>query len=69
MVQYSVYARVCNGMDAVEKHRQRLRGNLPETGAIRLMVVTEKQYESVELLLGGISEADESFQSQQNAVF
>ena len=69
MVQYSVYARVCNGMDAVEKHRQRLRGNLPETGAIRLMVVTEKQYESVELLLGGISEAVEPFQSQQNAVF
>ena len=69
MVQYSVYARVCNGMDAVEKHRQRLRGNLPETGAIRLMVVTEKQYESVELLLGGFSEADEPFQSQQNAVF
>ena len=25
MVQYSVYARVCNGTDAVEKHRIRLK--------------------------------------------
>ena len=24
MVQYSVYCRVCNGLDAVEKHKQRI---------------------------------------------
>ena len=29
MLQYSVYARVCNGIDAVEKHRQRVKQNLP----------------------------------------
>ena len=51
MLQYSVYARVCNGMDAVEKHRQRVKQNLPENGAIRLMVITEKQYEAIDILL------------------
>ena len=29
MVQFSVYARVCNGMDAVNKHRGRIKNNLP----------------------------------------
>ncbi|MFQ9680795.1 MAG: hypothetical protein ACLRZH_12565 [Ruthenibacterium lactatiformans] len=29
MLQYSVYARVCNGNDAVTKHRARLTGQLP----------------------------------------
>ena len=50
MLQYSVYARVCNGMDAVEKHRQRVKQNLPDNGAIRLMVITEKQYEAIDVL-------------------
>ena len=41
MLQYSVYARVCNGNDAVTKHRARLTGQLPANGAVRLLVVTE----------------------------
>ena len=32
MIQYSVYARVCNGADAVEKHRMRIKDNLTSTG-------------------------------------
>ena len=69
MVQYSVYARVCNGIDAVNKHRMRMRLNLPENGAIRMLVVTEKQYESIEILLGELSEADEPFESEQLSIF
>lgn len=69
MLQYSVYARVCNGMDAVEKHRGRIRRNLPDDGAIRLMVVTEKQYESIDILLGRPSEADEPTQTEQLSIF
>ncbi len=69
MLQYSVYARVCNGMDAVEKHRARIRLNLPDNGAIRLLVITEKQYEAIEILLGKLTEADEPFESQQLSFF
>ena len=58
MLQYSVYARVCNGNDAVTKHRARLTGQLPANGAVRLLVVTEKQYQSIEILLGPFSPAD-----------
>lgn len=52
MVQYSVYARVCNGNDAVEKHEIRLKDNIPQKGSVRLLVITEKQYESIRILLG-----------------
>lgn len=55
MVQYSVYARICNGPDAVEKHRLRAKANLPANGSIRMLVVTEKQYESIDILLGNYS--------------
>ena len=69
MIQYSVYARVCNGMDAVEKHRARLRENLPDNGAVRALVITEKQYESIEILVGRLVEADEPFQCEQLTIF
>lgn len=52
MVQYSVYARVCNGSDSVEVHRKRVFFSLPPAGSVRMMVVTEKQYNSIEILVG-----------------
>ena len=69
MLQYSVYARVCNGMDAVEKHRERAKRNLPNDGAIRMMVITEKQYEAIDILLGKLTSADETFQCEQLTIF
>ena len=69
MLQYSVYARVCNGIDAVEKHRARLKDRLPKNGAVRMLVITEKQYESIEILLGELTPADEPFESEVLTVF
>ena len=52
MLQYSVYVRVCNGMDAVREHEGRLNENLPETGSVRMLVLTDKQYSSMKILVG-----------------
>lgn len=52
MVQFSVYSRVCNGTDAVEKHKQRINLHIPDKGSVRLLVLTEKQYETIDILLG-----------------
>ena len=52
MIQYSLYARVCNGNDAVKKHESRLQNSLPRNGSVRLLVITEKQYEAVRVLVG-----------------
>ena len=69
MIQYSVYARVCNGMDAVSKHRPRLSKNRPCNGSIRMLVITEKQFEAIEILIGKLTEADDSFQCEQLSIF
>ena len=69
MLQYSVYARVCNGMDAVEKHRARVRQNLPDNGSVRMLTITEKQYEAIEILLGRLTAADDPDQFEQLTIF
>lgn len=69
MIQYSVYTRVCNGMDAVAKHRARIKLNLPENGSIRLLVIAEKQFEAIDILLGKLTEADDVFQCEQLSIF
>lgn len=58
MVQYSVYSRVCNGYDAVKTHENRLKKHLPPNGSVRLLTITEKQYESMQILLGEYIQSD-----------
>jgi CRISPR-associated protein Cas2 len=55
--------------DAVEKHRARLKQNLPDNGAVRMLVIMEKQYEAIDILLGKLTEADDPFQAQQLTTF
>ncbi|MDP9196634.1 MAG: CRISPR-associated endonuclease Cas2 [Pseudomonadota bacterium] len=52
MIQFSVYARICNGQDRVDKHLRRLQAAIPEKGSIRAMQVTDKQYERMQILVG-----------------
>ena len=52
MVQYSVYARICNGTDSVETHKTRIQKSLPTTGSVRMMVVTERQFNAIDVLVG-----------------
>jgi CRISPR-associated protein Cas2 len=52
MLQFSVYGRIVNGVDAEQKHFRRLVENLPPEGSIRCLSVTEKQYASMKLLIG-----------------
>ena len=52
MVQFSVYARICNGQDAVQKHVDRIMANLPGKGNVRCMQVTEKQFGDIKVLVG-----------------
>ncbi len=69
MVQYSVYARICNGVDAASKHKARLKAHLPDNDAVRMLVITEKQYGSIEILLGKLSTEEEDFSPEQPSVF
>ena len=66
MLQYSVYARICNGLDAVTKHMTRLEAKLPLEGSIRSMVVTDRQYSDMRIHVG--SQTDEE-KYLQNTLF
>jgi CRISPR-associated protein Cas2 len=59
MVQYSVYCRICRGMDSSEKHIKRLMLYAPSEGSIRVLEVTEKQYERMKIILGKKQLAEE----------
>ena len=52
MMQLSVYSRITVGLDGADKHLGRLRANLPSKGNVRVMSVTERQYESMLFLVG-----------------
>lgn len=69
MVQYSLYARVCNGTDAVEKHEKRLNFALPPEGSVRLLIVTEKQYEAIRILVGEHKSEEKISPCEQLSIF
>ncbi len=52
MIQFSVYGRILNGNNALEKHMKRLINNLPPEGSVKCLSVTEKQFASMKLLVG-----------------
>ena len=59
MMQYSVYCKIFANRDAAIKHINILHKNIPSKGQIRIMVVTEKQYSKIEIILGGKSKQEE----------
>jgi CRISPR-associated protein Cas2 len=52
MLQYSIYARICKGEDGATKHVARVTRHLPDTGSVRALQVTDRQYGRMRLLLG-----------------
>lgn len=69
MVQFSVYARVCNGNDMVELHKKRLKTIIPAQGSIRVLVITEKQYENIDIFLGKKSKYDKPVEFETLSLF
>lgn len=59
MMQYSVYSRICKNNDDLNKHIIRLKTNIPNTGNIRIIEVTEKQYNNMIMLCGNKSKSEE----------
>lgn len=64
MEQFSVYSRLLLTRESVESHIARLRANLPLSGEITVLELTEKQYEKRRVLLGtkGKEEKDKGAQ-------
>lgn len=69
MLQLSVYARLCNGQDAINKHITKLKANLPASGSVRCMQVTEKQFTNIQVLVGTKAKKEDPKYSRQLSFF
>ncbi len=55
MVQETIYIKHAYNHDWVNRTRIRLNKLLPPKGDIRILVITNKQYEGIEIIRGGKS--------------
>ena len=53
MMQFSVYCKIFANREALVNHVVILKRNVPDKGQIRVMMVTEKQYAKIEIIVGG----------------
>lgn len=65
MVQFSVYSRTVRNFDDAKKHTQRIKLHIPPEGSVRVMTVTEKQYASMEILVGEKWKQEELLDTKQ----
>lgn len=51
MIQFSVYVRICKGLDTVQMYEDYLE-NIPPRGNVRTLTITNAQYERIKVLWG-----------------
>lgn len=52
MMQYSVYIRHCASQENTDVHENRVVASLPPDGEVRLLCITDKQYERMRVFWG-----------------
>lgn len=60
MLQYSIYMRTCPTREFANRLTKRLKKKPPQEGNIRLLTITEKQYDDMILLVGSKSTNEEA---------
>ncbi len=65
MLQYSIYCRLCNGLDNIEQHTNRLEKAIPPEGSIRSLILTDKQFCRMKLWVGEHTDREKKVTSQQ----
>ena len=69
MLQFSVYCRIVNGEDGIDKHFKRLSQNLPAKGSIRFLQITDKQYAQMKFLVGTPKKQEKKVNKDQLLLF
>lgn len=69
MIQFSVYQRICNGLDMVEKYMKKVEQYAPKKGAIRAMVMTERQFADMKIIVGSKTHQEKKLSSDQYTMF
>ena len=69
MIQFSLYGRICPTVENAKQHEQRLKFHLPLHGSIRSLLITEKQYAGIKILLGEKKKKDKKIIEGQMSFF
>lgn len=69
MIQFSVYTRICNTIENAYSHENRLKQNLPANGYVRDLIITEKQFASMNILCGKSKKKDKKVHPNQISLF
>lgn len=64
MLQYSIYSKILFNRDQASHIKDAIKRNVPENGNIRIMLITEKQYSRMEVIIGGISNQEEKITNE-----
>lgn len=67
MMQFSVYMRICKGISSAKASINAVKMILPPYGNVRVLLITEKQFDAMEILLGNPS-FNEDINAQHNLV-
>ncbi|MFV0321951.1 MAG: CRISPR-associated endonuclease Cas2 [Alphaproteobacteria bacterium] len=66
MIQFSVYARICNGLSRANKHITRLERIIPPEGSVRSLIITDKQYGKMKIHAGDFTLDEKAVTTTKN---
>lgn len=69
MLQYSVYMRICKGVASANNYLDKVGLIVPPKGHVRGLILTEKQFDNMRLLLGKESENERANKPRQLTLF
>lgn len=69
MIQYSLYGRICATVENARLHEDKIKYYLPMKGSIRTLLITEKQYAGIKILLGQSKKKDKKVIEGQISFF
>ena len=52
MVQFSVYVKACPNRESILQESKFIKKICPKYGNVRLLTITEKQYDDIEIIIG-----------------
>ncbi len=64
MMQYSVYSRHCPSQENANVHIKRVERNVPPDGEVRILTVTDKQFEKMRIFWGKLRKPAENVPNQ-----
>ncbi|MBR8700619.1 CRISPR-associated endoribonuclease Cas2 [Fusobacterium sp. DD29] len=69
MLQYSIYVRLCTNQTMADNYIKKIEGSLPSDGAIRGLIITEKQYKKMKIFLGQKSKNESIITDKKMIIF